>query len=198
MLYERMKKARKALKRCESPESNFKDTYYENDESITGRKETVLIGHDYIDDNDESDETLGLGGVIPDPESPNDLDADEDISVIAYTDEEDKEVEEEIKSTIINLSEYSEARNPTIGELEESMDRLEEMENPKEDTSGVPQSNVDLFLEKYANGNDIIQVLRTDLMKVLSDVQWIKESKNQHEQWALDFADALNEISVSI
>lgn len=54
------------------------------------------------------------------------------------------------------------------------------------------------FLDKYKDGNQIIQVLRTDLMKIMSDIQWIKESKNQNEQWALDFADALNELSIQI
>jgi hypothetical protein len=35
-------------------------------------------------------------------------------------------------------------------------------------------------------------------MKVLSDMHWIKESGNENEQFALAWADALNEISVSI
>ena len=35
-------------------------------------------------------------------------------------------------------------------------------------------------------------------MSVLSDMQWIVESNNNNEQWALDFADALNEISTTI
>lgn len=67
-----------------------------------------------------------------------------------------------------------------------------------EDTSGKTESNVAHFLEKYAEGNDAIQVLRYDLMKILSDMHWIKESGNENEQFSLDFADALNEISVSI
>ena len=67
-----------------------------------------------------------------------------------------------------------------------------------EDTSGNTESNVSIFLEKYAEGNDAIQVLRYDLMKVLSDMHWIKESGNENEQFALAWADALNEISVSI
>lgn len=66
-----------------------------------------------------------------------------------------------------------------------------------EDTSGKTKSNIADFLEKYAEGNDAIQVLRCDLMKILSDVQWIKESGNENEQFSLDFLDALNEISVS-
>ena len=68
----------------------------------------------------------------------------------------------------------------------------------KEDTSGNTDSNVAKFLEKYADGNDVLQVLRKDLMALLSDMQWIIESDNINEQWALDFADALNEISTSI
>ncbi len=70
--------------------------------------------------------------------------------------------------------------------------------NSTEDTSGNTKSNVTDFLEKYAEGNDAIQVLRYDLMKILSDIHWIKESGNENEQFSLDFADALNEISVSI
>lgn len=67
-----------------------------------------------------------------------------------------------------------------------------------EDISGKTKSNVTHFLEKYAEGDDTIQVLRYDLMKILSDMHWIKESSNENEQFALDFADALNEISVTI
>ena len=78
------------------------------------------------------------------------------------------------------------------------MDKLQEMENPKEDTSGKTDSHIAKFLENYAESNDIIQVLRKDLMSVLSDMQWIVESNNSNEQWALDFADALNEISTTI
>lgn len=68
----------------------------------------------------------------------------------------------------------------------------------EEDTSGNTYSQADSFLEKYANGDDIIQCLRKDLMSILSDIQWIKESNNENEQWALDFVDALNELSVSL
>lgn len=87
---------------------------------------------------------------------------------------------------------------PTTEEKEESMDVLCSDPYRKEDTSGNTKSNVYSFLEKYAEGNDAIQILRRDLMSVTSDMHWIRESKNQHEQWALDFADALNELSVSI
>ena len=85
---------------------------------------------------------------------------------------------------------------PTIEKKEESMDKLQEMENPKEDTSGKTDSHIAKFLENYAEGNDIIQVLRKDLMSVLSDMQWILESNNNNEQWAEDFKKALNEMSL--
>lgn len=52
------------------------------------------------------------------------------------------------------------------------------------------------FLEKYKDGNEAIQVLRHDLMKVCSDINWIIESGNQNEQFAIDFADALNAMSI--
>lgn len=86
----------------------------------------------------------------------------------------------------------------SIEDKEESMDALDKLKNNQEDISGNTFSHVTDFLEKYSEGNDIIQVLRKDLMSVLSDMQWINESRNQNEQWALDFADALNEISTSI
>lgn len=88
-------------------------------------------------------------------------------------------------------------KKPTTEEMQESMILCEDPYS-KEDTSGNTESKVDKFLEKYADGNDIIQILRKDIMSILSDMQWIKESNNQHEQWAMDFADAINEISVSI
>ena len=57
MLYERILKARRALQSNMPQESNFEDTYYEDEEKITGRKEEVLVGHNYIDDNSETDNT---------------------------------------------------------------------------------------------------------------------------------------------
>ena len=193
MLYERMLKAKRALQSNMPQESNFEDTYYEGEEKITGRKEEVLVGHNYIDDNSETDNTLGEGYPIADPESPNDLDADTEME-----ENNDEELDTELATTVTKLSEYSEAMSPAIDEMEESMDRLQEMENRVEDTSGKTDSHVAKFLENYAEGNDIIQVLRKDLMSVLSDMQWIVESNNNNEQWALDFADALNEISTTI
>ena len=193
MLYERILKARRALQSNMPQESNFEDTYYEDEEKITGRKEEVLVGHNYIDDNSETDNTLGEGYLIADPESPNDLDTDTEIKKT-----NDEELNTKLAATVTKLSEYSETRSPTIGEMEESMDKLQKMENPKEDTSGKTDSHIAKFLENYAEGNDIIQVLRKDLMSVLSDMQWIVESNNSNVQWALDFADALNEISTTI
>lgn len=193
MLYERILKARRALQSNMPQESNFEDTYYEDEEKITGRKEEVLVGHNYIDDNSETDNTLGEGYPIADPESPNDLDTDTEIKKT-----NDEELNTKLAATVTKLSEYSETKSPTINEMEESMDKLQEMENSKEDTSGKTDSHIAKFLENYADSNDIIQVLRKDLMSVLSDMQWIVESNNNNEQWALDFADALNEISTTI
>ena len=191
MLYERMLQARRALQSNMPQESNFEDTYYEGEEKVTGRKEEVLVGHNYIDDNSETDNTLGEGYPIADPESPNDLDTDAEME-----ETDDEELDSELAATVTKLSEYSEARSPSTDEIEESMDRLQEMENPKEDTSGRMPGHVEHFLNKYEEGNDIIQVLRKDLMSVLSDMQWIIESNNINEQWAVDFKKALNEISL--
>ena len=58
-------------------------------------------------------------------------------------------------------------------------------------------SNVSHFLETYVDSGDAVQVLRYDLMKLLADVQWLKESGNQNEQFALDWVDAINELSCS-
>lgn len=58
-------------------------------------------------------------------------------------------------------------------------------------------SNVSHFLETYVDSSDAVQVLRYDLMKLLADAQWIKESGNQNEQFALDWVDAINELSCS-
>ncbi len=58
-------------------------------------------------------------------------------------------------------------------------------------------SNVSHFLETYVDSGDTVQVLRYDLMKLLADVQWLKESGNQNEQFALDWVDAINELSCS-
>lgn len=91
---------------------------------------------------------------------------------------------------------------PTAEEKEESMDRVHEFENsrirPWEDTSGNTKSFVMDFLQNYAEGDDIIQELRKDIMKIMSDLYWIREGKHENESFAIDFADALNELSISI
>ena len=195
MLYKRISKARRALQSNMPQESNFEGTYYEDEEKRTGRKEEVLVGHNYIDDNSGTDNTLGEGYPIADPKSPNDLDPDLDVE-----DEEDssnEEVDKEARASITNLSEYAEAlQTPSMEQKEESMDALNSCPYKKEDTSGNTDSNVTKFLEKYADGNDVMQILRKDLMALLSDMQWIIESNNVNEQWAEDFKKALNEMSL--
>lgn len=66
------------------------------------------------------------------------------------------------------------------------------------DDGGYKTGHVQHFLDTYQEGDDIIQILRKDLISLLSDIHWIKETGNEHEQFSLDFADALNEISVMI
>ena len=63
---------------------------------------------------------------------------------------------------------------------------------------GYTKGHVQHFLDTYQEGDTIIQILRKDLISLLSDIHWIKESGNEHEQFSLDFADALNEISIMI
>lgn len=193
-----LKKLAQAKRNTQPQDSNFEDTYYEAEEKITGRKEEVLVGHNYIDDNSETDNTLGEGYPIADPESPNDLDADIDVCDAEGSNEE---IESELSETSIKLSDYAEA----IEELN-SEDKKEESEviacsdpfNKKEDTSGNTKSRCFDFLEKYADSSTPIQCLRRDLMSIMADFHWIMESENKNEQWALDFADALNELSVSL
>ena len=195
MLWKKLKQAKKNLgleeKLITSPE---------NEHRIV-EKEEVIIGQDYYEDNSDYDNgerpDLGEGILRVDDSSPNDLDVDLDVE--DEEDSSDEEVEEEVRASMINLSEYAEAlQTPTMEQKEESMDVLCSDPYKKEDTSGNTDSNVTKFLEKYADGNDVLQVLRKDLMALLSDMQWIIESDNINEQWALDFADALNEISTSI
>lgn len=139
------------------------------------------------------------GPFYKEEESPNNLDPD--LNIEEEDTISDEIVENEVKESLSDLKEYAESITPqevNLEEKEESMDMLCSDPCRKEDTSGNTKSNVYSFLEKYAEGNDAIQILRRDLMSVTSDMHWIKESNNQHEQWALDFADALNELSVSI
>jgi hypothetical protein len=140
-----------------------------------GVTEEVTIGSDYID-KDSLDEDgvcpdyLGEG-VIKEDVSPNDLDAD-DASIFNFDCESDE-------ATKTEAPKYSDS-------------------NTTEDTSGKTHSFVNDFLEKYSDGDDVLQVLRYDLMKIIADIQWIKETNNHNEQFSLDFCDALNELSVSL
>lgn len=188
MLYERMLKAKKNL--------GLEEKLLTEPDKINVAKEEVVIGQDYIDECDYLDhrnrvEDLLEAVKIPEATSPNDLDADVDEEEDEISDEE---MEEEVKSELTELSAYAEALSPTIEEKEESMDAA----HPEEDTSGNTESKVMDFFEKYPGDNDLFKVLRKDLMAVLADIQWIKASNYDNEQWALDFADALNELSVSI
>ena len=176
-------------------------------------KEEVVIGQEYSEDNSEYENRPDqLEYMIPDPESPNDLDADAEgcVAIDDINPMVDKETQQFAemqmditKPEMISCTSLSEVTSPTysdvsIAEKLESMDRMEEMEKKLEDDSGSMPGHIDYFLEKYAEGNDAIQILRKDLMSILSDIQWIIESNNQNEQFALDFADALNEASLKI
>lgn len=168
-------------------------------------KEEVIIGQDYLDPTfSEPSEKF---------EDPLKRFKEDTIGLDPYTDVDfgefskadvDTTVDNEFVATITQTPEFIyenstvKCSTPSKEEREQDMDSMEHLakEYPREDTSGANKSKVDTFLEKYAEGNDIIQILRKDLMSILSDVQWILESKNQHEQFSLDFADALNELSV--
>lgn len=58
------------------------------------------------------------------------------------------------------------------------------------------EDSVSAFFTKYGKGNAIMQVLCKDLAAISSDIQWIIESEHQNEQFAIDFEDALNSLSV--
>jgi hypothetical protein len=110
-----------------------------------GMTEEVVVGQDYLEDNTD-DSAYEKGEPIPEPESPNDLDADRDVSI-----EEHKEVNE----------------------------------NAVKD-----------FFKKYSKGDAIMQVLCKDLAAIASDIEWIVETGKTNEQFSLDFADAVNSLSV--
>lgn len=206
MLFERLVQAKKNL--------GIEEKLLTNPENENVESEEVIIGQDYIDSTWEAPSE-----VFEDPHKEilvanNGLEGDEDVCDKETNDpaEFDKEFVTtktvtpeflENNSTLSNTApvfsdpDITNLKTPTLEQKEESMILCTDPYR-KEDTSGVTHSNVVDFLEKYAEGNDIIQVLRKDLMSVLSDVQWIKESNNQHEQFAMDFCDALNELSVSI
>lgn len=219
MLYERMLQAKKNL--------GLEEKLIENEENLQV-KEEVVIGQDYFDDNSsQSCLGEGIPREDPKSPNDLDPDSDVLSEGDINPDETEELVEQEFKEGLIceedplcnieilkendNTISWEEAvkrilkplpkeflKRPTQDQLLESIDTLQNYENPEEDTSGNTQSYVSDFLEKYAEGSDPIQILRKDLMSITSDVQWIKESKQQNEQWALDFADALNELSVSI
>lgn len=110
--------------------------------------------------------------------------------------EEDAEDLHELEKANVTTTTAPVFSNPTCTETPEftAVTTTEDTPEFKKETI-TEKSFVDDFLEKYVNGNDVIQVLRYDLMKLLSDVQWIKESGRENEQYSLDFADAINEIS---
>lgn len=200
MLFDRIKNAKKNL--------GIEEKLILKKENKLGtvNDEEVIIGQDYIDDNSDYDiERPDLGECIPrkDMESPNGLDPDEGILLddgemiigMDYPEEEESDIVAEEFSNERITSKFQE---PSLDAKEESMDALQS-NNPKPiDDSGNTFSQCTNFLEKYADSDDILQVLRRDLMTIMSDIYWIKESKSEHEQWALDYADALNELSISI
>lgn len=174
MLYERILKAKRSLGIEE------KLIIDKENEQQTVENEEVILGQDYLEDNTE-EPVLGKGELKKDPICPNNLDADS----TAYMSEDSKEI-----NTLVE-KEFNDG-------LLCKEDPLCNVHILNEDTSGNTKSNVMDFLEKYSDGNDCIQILRKDLMSIISDIQWIKESGNENEQFSLDFVDALNTLSVSI
>lgn len=58
------------------------------------------------------------------------------------------------------------------------------------------QSFVESFFNKYSNiDNPLLKVLCGHLQTVCSDIEYIK-GRHENEQWAIDYADALNELSL--
>lgn len=85
-----------------------------------------------------------------------------------------------------------------VSSKEESMDVLHKMECERKKIPECKFENVYNFLEKYANiKNEDVQAMRNDLILILSDVQYIRKYDLKNTQWAMDFADALNELSVA-
>lgn len=200
MLFDRIKSAKRNLGIEE------KLILRKDNELGTVDNEEVIIGQDYIDDNSDYDiERPDLGECIPrkDAESPNELDPDTDVvfdgeEIIIGMDYPEAEESDIVAEEFSNERITSKLLTPSMEAKEESMDALHSLKGKPIDDSGMTFSQVTNFLEKYAGGNDILQILRKDLMTLMSDIYWIKESKREHEQWALDFADALNELSISI
>ena len=133
-------------------------------------------------------------------ESPNGLDPDEGILLddgeiiigMDYPEEEESDiVAEEFNNNRISKSMLKE---PSIEDKEESMDALQSNNLKHIDDSGNTFSYCTNFLDKYVDGNDIVQVLRRDLMTIMSDIYWIQESNNQNEPFAVDFKNAIKEL----
>lgn len=78
-------------------------------------------------------------------------------------------------------------------DLEDSNINLFAASIDTEDDSGNTESKMQDFLEEYV-GDDILNVLRKDLMSLASDIKWIKETNNQNEPFALAFKDAIKEL----
>lgn len=78
-------------------------------------------------------------------------------------------------------------------DLEDSNINLFAASIDTEDDSGNTESKMQDFLEEYV-GDDILNVLRKDLMSLASDIKWIMETNNQNEPFALAFKDAIKEL----
>lgn len=78
-------------------------------------------------------------------------------------------------------------------DLEDSNINLFAASIDTEDDSGNTESKMQDFLEEYV-GDDILNILRKDLMSLASDIKWIKETNNQNEPFALAFRDAIKEL----
>lgn len=197
MLFNRIKNAKKKLGIEE------KLILEKENELGTVNNEEVIIGQDYIDDNSDYDrERPDLGECVPrkDIESPNGLDPDEGILLndeemiigMDYPEEEESDVvAEEFNGNRVSKSMLKE---PSIEDKEESMDVLQSNNLKHIDDSGNTFSYCTNFLDKYVDGNDIVQILRRDLMTIMSDMYWIQESNNQNEPFAIDFKNAIKEL----
>lgn len=78
-------------------------------------------------------------------------------------------------------------------DLEDSNINLFAASIDTEDDSGNTESKMQDFLEEYV-GDDILNILRKDLMSLASDIKWIKETNSQNEPFALAFRDAIKEL----
>lgn len=85
-------------------------------------------------------------------------------------------------------------KNPKEIKKEFEENKVQTVEAPY--TGESKTDPVSAFFTKYDKGNAIMQVLCKDLAAISSDIQWILESEHQNEQFAIDFEDALNSLSV--